>query len=134
MLGANAEIKNNILISANLIGETNQTFMSRPRHIVDLTSFNALAGKIYKQRNSLISFSAGLGLVRVDRNDLDLFSKKTEISETTVGIPLSIQAYAIGFQTIGVGLNLYGNLNTKQSTAGIHLSVALGRIATRARN
>jgi hypothetical protein len=137
MLVANAEIKNRILLSANWIGETNVRILdSRAGHDVDVNSFNLLAGKIYKQRHSLISFSTGLGLVKVDERDVGggVFGKVNPVGrETTVGIPVLVQAYAIGFQAIGVGLNLYGNLNTKQSTAGFQLSVALGRISTRPR-
>jgi hypothetical protein len=137
MLVANAEIKNHILISASTTGETNGILDFSATHSVDVSSFNMLAGKIYKQRHSLISFSAGLGLVKIDTHDSEpgIFGKVyPESSETTIGIPLLIQAYAIGFQTIGVGLNLYGNLNTKQSTAGIQVCLALGRIATRPRH
>jgi hypothetical protein len=77
-----------------------------------------------------------LGLVRVKswESGGGIFGKESPaVTETTVGIPLLVQAHAIGFQAVGVGLNLYGNLNTKQSTAGIQLAIALGRIATRPR-
>jgi 3-deoxy-D-arabino-heptulosonate 7-phosphate (DAHP) synthase len=130
-LVANAEIKNRILISAGWIGETSEKILDfSTNHSVNVSSFNALAGKIYKQRNSLISFSAGLGLVRLETRDTG-GARVSSVTETTIGIPLLVQAHAIGFQAIGVGLNLYGNLNMKQSTTGIHLSIALGRIATR---
>ena len=135
---ANAEIQNNILLSGSWIGETNVRILdSRASHNVDVSSYNALAGKVYKQRHSLISFSAGLGLVRVKSWDSGggVFGKVSPaVTETTVGIPLLIQAHAIGFQAVGVGLNIYGNLNMKQSTAGVHLNIALGRMTTRPRH
>ena len=129
MLGANAEVKNRLVVSLNWTGETSSVLDFTAKHVVDVNSFNILAGKIYKQRNSLMSFSAGLGLARV--HTFDSRNGAASYTETTVGLPLSIQAYAIGFQAVGAGLNLYANLNTKQSTAGIHVSLALGRISTR---
>lgn len=83
-------------------------------------SYNLLGGKIYKQKASLFSFSAGLGAVSFDDHP----------SKVTVGVPVLLQTYWVIGQTFGFGLNATANLNSIQPTAGLSLNIALGRIAT----
>jgi hypothetical protein len=83
----------------------------------DVEQFNVLGGKIFKEKASLFSVSAGLGIVYINK--------------ATVGIPVLFQVYLVGGQFIGIGLNACANLNPTEPTAGFSINIALGRMATR---
>ncbi len=132
-VNVNAEISNQWIITANAEIEANRflNFSSSPN--VQVTTYNVLAGKIYKGKISFFTLSAGIGLVDVyTYNNPGLFSDAPvhKSDQYTVGVPLLIQWYVIRFQAVGIGLSGYANLNTIQTTAGFNISVVFGRIAT----
>jgi hypothetical protein len=136
-INANAEISNRWLLTAN-VGIEQNTFLnlsSSPN--VQVTTFNILAGKIYKKKISFIALSAGLALVNVyTYNNAGLFGEAPvhKLNQYTVGVPLLIQGHVIRAQAVGIGLSGYVNLNTIQTTAGLNICLVFGRIATHKRD
>jgi len=126
---ANAELANRVLVTAGVQGET-KAFLSNS---AEVDSYNILVGKIFKKKFSLLSVSVGLSLVDVvNTTGYDLFSSQPPVKtdQYTIGIPILIQGYLVAFQTVSLGFNGYINLNTINTTAGIMVSVAIGRMAT----
>jgi len=128
---ANAELLNRWLISANVQGE-GPLFGDGN----EVTTFNVLAGKVFKQKFCFLTLSAGLGYISVTNvsNSFNFFSPAVTTQRSTIGLPIVVQGYLVAFQTLGIGLSGYVNLNTIQSTAGINICIALGRLSTHKRN
>jgi hypothetical protein len=126
-LDANAEFANRLLVTASFQGETNSILGG-----TQLASYNLLLGKIFKQRISMFTLSAGIGLVNVTTKSFNLFSTEPSVStsQTGIGLPIVIQGYLVAGQTVGFGVSGYLNLNTVKTTAGITFSLAIGHLAT----
>jgi len=123
-VNANQEFSYRLLITACAQAETNAFFGS-----TTIASYGVLAGEVFKQKFSLFTVSAGLSIVNVGTSS-GFFNSVPVTSQTTIGIPILIQGYLVGLQTVGLGLNAYANLNSIRSTLGLTLNLALGRMAT----
>jgi hypothetical protein len=134
MVKFNVEIKNQWLLGANFMSETNtKLFNGRSDNETDVNTTNLLAGKIFKQYGLIGSLSTGLGLVEVytrNNNNGTLSSTGIEQTKHTVGIPIVAQGYVVLFKTVGLGLGAYANINTIKTTAGFSLNFALGYMPT----
>ena len=131
-LGFHFEINRHVLITANIMGEANSfiDFSSKPK--IDVNTFNLLVGKISKQKSSIITYSAGLGLINYYKKTYPggFLSPLPAVTtkKYSIGIPLLISGYLIGFRTVGFGLSVYANLNTINTTAGLTLNFGIGRM------
>jgi hypothetical protein len=129
----NVQIPNNWLISAYIEGGTNKLGkFSDSNTYQDVVNFSLLAGKIARQKYTLLSVSAGLGLVdvRTGTGSYSLGTPYTNKDQYTVGVPIILQTYLVGLQACGIGLNANFNINTIKPTANINLCFALGRMQT----
>jgi hypothetical protein len=113
MYNANAEIGNHWLITS--LAQVEAKFFGSGN--ANIFTFGLQAGKVYKRGTGIFALSAGFAIMRV--ND-----------QKTAGVPVLIQAHTVILQTVGFGINLYANLNTISPSAGLNLTVALGRMAT----
>ncbi|MDB5132068.1 MAG: hypothetical protein JWR02_1817 [Mucilaginibacter sp.] len=138
----NAEIANQWVISAESKVEL-QSFLSSN---VTVTTYDILAGKIFKQKFSFITVSAGLGLV--DLNTVTTSTNAPTVSSTpqnqftltfpsytwhdqyALNIPIEVQMYFVPVTPFAVGVGAYVNLNTIRTTAGFTVRLALGRMST----
>jgi len=129
-INANAELSNRWIIAANVQGEG--PLFGNGNQVAEV---NVFAGKILKQKFSFFTLSAGLGYVSIANvtNSFNFNSPSVTTYRSTMGVAVSIQGFLVGFQTLGIGLSGYVNLNTIQSTAGINICVALGRLSTHKR-
>ena len=122
-LNGNLEISNNLLLTADLIADPG------PYGNVDL-NYAFLFGNIFKQKVSFLTASIGFELVNEITNSF-LFAR---VTNTGIGIPILIQGYVVAAQSVGLGINVYANINTVKSSAGISISLAFGRLSTHERN
>ena len=93
-------------------------------------SYSILLGKIFKQKYSFIVVSTGLAFDQSQSNDN---SSLGNTSGSGIGIPFLIQAYVVIGQAVGLGIGAYADLSTNKSTAGITLSLAIGKLSTHER-
>jgi len=134
MYSVNVQIPHNWLVTVDLDGGANRSGKTYDtNYSQSVISFNILAGKMARQKFSLFTLSAGLGLVDVHTGlgsyglqDAPYINK----DQYTLGIPIVIQGYLVGLQAFGIGFSGNINLNTIKPTAGINLSFALGRMQT----
>lgn len=136
-IGVQAELPKHWLISATFQTEFNhfgEKILGGAVHDVTINTSNVLIGRIHKQTYSLWSVSTGLSLVNMDIHDsYGVFPgapASTQNNRYTIGIPIVVQGYVVGGQFAGIGLSGYVSLNTLQTTAGVQLQVALGRMQT----
>ncbi len=93
-----------------------------------------LAGYLAENENGILSGSAGLSLVSVQRRGEFLGSSGMFSSDyssdirTTVGIPLEIQLIWTPIEFLGIGIDGFGNLNPEKSYAGVMLMLRVGRL------
>jgi hypothetical protein len=131
-LGANinGELPGRQLITANIIGDT-QSLLGGSEE----TNFGLLYGHIFKQGSFFFTVSAGISAVYFETADVYLFStmSSTKTSQSGVGVPILIQGYFVAGQVVGFGVNAYVNINSIQTTAGLTLTLALGRLSTHER-
>jgi len=128
----NAEISDHWFISTEGQVET-QTFLNLFGSNVGVATLNVLAGKIFKQRVTFITVSAGLGLVDVNTyNSGGLFSNTPPTSQTqyAFNVPIEVQVYFVPVTPFAVGVGAYLNLNAINTTAGITVRLAFGRMST----
>jgi len=97
------------------------------------TDYALLVGKCSHGHHRFASAATGIGLVRsVRRGRLVhppgwFFGGEYErLDRTTVGLPLDVKA-SLNASAVGIGLNLFGNLNTRGNFAGVALTLQLGR-------
>ena len=132
----NAQINQKLVLTGGLQGESNQSaalLNFSARHEVDLNSISLFIGKIYKQEYSMFIISAGLSYVQYQQiTTYGLFSATPDVNQSryTVGVPILIRGYWVLGQCVGLGAGVYGNFNTQQSSGGVSLLLAFGRIQT----
>jgi hypothetical protein len=131
----NAEISDHWFISTEGQVET-QTFLNLFGSNVSTATLNVLAWKIFKQRLTFITVSAGLGLV-----DLNTFSSgglfsttpSTSQDQYALNVPIEVNVYFVPVTPFAVGVGAYLNLNAINTTAGITVRLAFGRMSTHAK-
>ncbi len=136
-LAVQAEVPKHLLITSSYQAETNHFALKSVGgggHDVNIFTGNLLIGKVYKQPFSLYALSVGLSYIDMDIDDYyGTFlgaPPSTHSRRNTIGIPITIQGYIVGGQFAGIGINTYLNINILQTTAGVQLHAALGRIQT----
>lgn len=105
-----------------------------PSPIQSDTDYAVLVGRSSRSRRSVKSAAVGIGLVRSVRRGALIqegfwfFGPQHErLDRVTVGLPIDLKATA-NVRGIGIGVNLFGNLNTKGSFAGVALTLQLGKL------
>ncbi len=98
----------------------------------DVENYSILLGKITKQKFSFFTASAGISFV--SSHTTYLFSSRNNSNEAGIGIPILLQGYVVAAQAVGLGINVYANINTIGSSAGISFCLAFGRLSTHERN
>jgi hypothetical protein len=129
----NYQLRGNRLITFNAQGDLGEQVFYTPGHITNISAFDILGGKIYTGNSSLFIIQAGLGLVHAhsyDRTNIPTNIIYNETNRYTLGIPLSVHTYLVGFKAMGIGIGAWANLNLIQPVAGINLNYAFGRIIT----
>ena len=98
------------------------------------TDYSVLVGKRSGHGRTFSSIAAGIGLVRSVRRGALLappgwfFGGAYErLDRVTVGLPLDFKATA-NLPGIGIGVNVFANLNTRASFVGVALTVQLGKL------
>lgn len=132
-IDGNVELKKSILFTAIAQGESNSFLDFSTRESKDVSTFDLLLGKIYKQKSTLITMSSGLGLIMVNTRTSSggILYPSTNKKQSTIGIPLLFRAYGVAFRTVGIGIGFYSILNTIKTTAGVTFNVSIGRILPR---
>lgn len=136
-LDVNAELANHWAIAANIKGESNRfldIYQETPN--VDVTTYNILGGKIFKQRSSFLTVSAGLGLADVYTYTYLLpngsYAKDitSQQDRYALNIPIEVQMYFVPVTPFAVSIGAYVNINNVKTTAGISGKFSFGRMST----
>jgi hypothetical protein len=105
-----------------------------PTPALNDTDYAFLIGKFSGRRHSFKSAAAGIALVHsVRRGELleagywFLGPSYERIDRVTVGLPLDLRATA-NLVGVGVGVNLFANLNPAGSFAGLALTLQVGKL------
>jgi hypothetical protein len=128
-----AEMSNHWVISAEAKGETSLLLRSSPPpSYIDVTTYNILTGKIFKQSSSFITVLAGAGLANVDKNNNPDYSPgpASRQNRYTLNVPVEVQMYFVPATGFAVSIGAYVNLNNIKTTAGISGKLAFGRMST----
>ncbi|MBW4889799.1 hypothetical protein KXQ82_08730 [Mucilaginibacter sp. HMF5004] len=132
-INLNYQLRGNHLITLNAQGDLGEQAFYTPKHVTNISTFDILGGKIYSHNSSMFTLQAGLGLVHLhayDRTNIPSDIIYNESNRFSVGIPVSAQAYLVGFKAIGIGVGAWANLNLLQPVAGVNFNYAFGRIIT----
>lgn len=127
----NAEMSDHWFISTE--GQVETKTLNLFGSNVSTATFNVLAGKIFKQKLTFITVSAGLGLVDLNTfTSGGLFPTTPSSSKDQYGlnIPVEVNVYLVPVTPFAVGVGAYLNLNAINTTAGITLRLAFGRMST----
>jgi len=127
-INLNYELRGHHLITLNAQGDLGEQVFYTPEHITNISSFDILGGKIYAGNSSLFTLQAGLGMVHLhsyNRTNIPTPSIYNESNRFSIGIPLSAQAYLVGFKAAGIGVGAWANLNLLQPVAGLNLIMPL---------
>jgi len=89
----------------------------------DVIELGGMYGLSYKRPLIFLSASSGLGAVWVMQR-----SPSGRKRVTTVGIPLDFEAFFTPFRVLGIGVAVSGNINGKQSYAGVFFCLQLGKV------
>jgi hypothetical protein len=105
-----------------------------PTPALSSTDYAFLVGKISGGRHSFTSAASGIALVHsVRRGELlepgywFIGPSYERIDRVTIGLPLDLRATA-NLVGVGVGVNLFANLNPAGSFAGLALTLQLGKL------
>ncbi len=90
----------------------------------DFYDAGLLYGLISRNRNGYVSGAAGISAVFFDSS----FRKDQDISPTTVGIPLEIQAFWTPVPNFGLGIINYANINSQRSFYGAVIAIQLANL------
>jgi hypothetical protein len=96
------------------------------------TDYGVLVGWSSRSRRHVSSAAVGLGVVKsVRRGELlepGWFGDRYDrLDRTTLGVPIDLKTTA-NLGPVGVGVNMFGNVNAKGSFAGLALTVQLGKM------
>ncbi|HEV8253617.1 MAG TPA: hypothetical protein VGQ78_02585 [Vicinamibacteria bacterium] len=105
-----------------------------PTPALNDTDYAFLVGKFSGRRHSFTSAAAGIAVVHSVRRGAQIeapywfFGGTHErIDRVTVGLPLDLRATA-NLVGVGVGVNLFANLNPAGSFAGLALTLQVGKL------
>jgi hypothetical protein len=99
------------------------------------SDLSVLYGRMYSGRFGFVSGGAGLGLVHGVRRGQLLSTEPgwfgrshyERLTDTTVGLAFSAKT-VLGFRYAGLGLEGFGNVNSKASFVGLALTVDVGKL------
>ncbi len=126
----NVEIARDWFITAEFEDDVN-SHGSYPDDDAKYFNYNIMAGKMYKKKFGLATWSAGLGFIdeaTIQSEGVYPLEMLVFKDRYTLGIPFKVQGYLVEFKAIGLGLGIYGNLNLFQTKAGVDISLAIGRL------
>ena len=146
----NAELSGNYVVSASAQAEFNRFEINilgpASGDFTYVYNYDLLFGKIFKQRISFFTISAGLGVINYTSytDSVYVISQGSGLFNSTYGavtinqrnryalnIPILLQGYLVIAKPVAIGFSGYVNLNRVHTTAGITLNIALGRMTTR---
>ncbi len=146
----NAELPGSYVVSAYAQAEFNRfaiNVLGPPSgDFTYVYNYDLLCGKIFKQRISFFTISAGLGVINYTSytDSIYVISQGSGLFNSTYGavrinprdryalnIPILLQGYLVIAKPVAIGISGYVNLNSIHTTAGITLNIALGRMTTR---
>ena len=93
---------------------------NRPEKVWD---FGALFGLNQRASKGFASIATGLAFVGGNNIKNEKTNSKTF---QTIGLPLELQLFWTPFSKIGFGIYGFGNLNSKESFAGVLISIKIG--------
>jgi len=102
-----------------------------PRPNLSISHFGILYSKFRRSPENIISIGAGPALVRfTDRGDLikDNYPSASEYEKIVSNyFGFIIHGQALAFRKIGIGLNLYANINSRNTFLGFFISLYFGK-------
>ena len=93
-----------------------------------MRSLEITYGRVYKSRRLFSSISAGLGLAtelakgKIQSSSL-FFNRYEKISYRTIGFPISAKAFWLPSTHIGLGAEVFANLNRLNTFYGVNFSI-----------
>jgi len=140
MLTANAEIGHHYVFSAVAETETNGYGQAATNN-QDVTRFNVLFGKIFRQQYTFLTVSAGVGTVDFSTYDMVHDDNTPATSWQYIRanykyryafeVPVMVQYYLLMSKTVSFGIQGFVNFNRIRTTEGFSLDFAFGRMRTR---
>jgi hypothetical protein len=92
-------------------------------HTSRLLELSGMYGLSHRTSFLLLSVSSGIGMVRMRE-----YTPNGQKVSTTLGIPLEGEVLITPLPTVGVGMNVFGNLNGKSSYWGVLSCISLGKL------
>jgi hypothetical protein len=129
-INGNAELPRRQLIAFDAQLEPKSSLLG---YGTDVASVGVLYGHIFKDNYALYTISGGIGMVWVDTSSEGMYTSNFS-SQNGVCVPIVIRAYLVMGQFFGLGLGAYVNINSIQTTAGVNVSFAFGRLTTHERD
>src|SRR5665213_183157 len=131
MLTASSGIGHHYVFSAVAETEVNH-FWSTETNNLDVTRYNVLFGKIFRQQYTFLTLSAGVGTVNFTTYDRvnDNTSKYTS-NKDAFEVPVMVQYYVLMSKTVSFGIQGFVDFNRIRTTEGFSLNFAFGRMRTR---
>jgi hypothetical protein len=117
-------------ISNSKYSETMAGGQTTPETIWDV---GALYGLISKRSFGYISISGGVSLVGGKIHgeylgNINWINTYEQINVITPGIPLEAQIFLTPFRSLGLGVNVFANLNPKKTFGGVLFCIQIGKL------
>lgn len=131
MLTASAEIGHHYVFSAVAETEVNH-FWSTETNNLEVTRYNVLFGKIFRQQYTFLTVSAGVGTVNFTTYDrLNDNTFKNTSDRYAFEVPVMVQYYLLMTKNVSFGIQGFVDFNRIRTTEGFSINFAFGRMRTR---
>ena len=88
-----------------------------------INEISGMYGLNYHISFLFLSLSTGVGMVWIKKG-----VSPSEVTSTTLGLPIDAEIFISPLPMLGIGLKLIGNLNSKSSYRGILICIQLGKL------
>ncbi len=138
-IGANMEFafqKNNAVYGLGARGLQEFDIFASSNIIPSISSIDITYGKSFNKKSFFVSVSVGAGWV-TDVQPGKLLSYGSgffgpdyyeKITNHTIGLPISAKIFWVPFRFYGIGLELYANINSKNTFYGINICHQFGKL------
>lgn len=117
------------LRTAQVINMNNFFFFFGTGELSSVRDVAFLYGRVKTSENSRASLAAGIGFARSALQDAVFFVPTSRAkTEKAVGLALETQFCVQPTAFLGIGVNGFGNINSKNSFYGVTLSLQLGKL------
>jgi|GEM_PF-5090107 len=131
MLTASAEIGHHYVFSAVAETEVNHFWPAETGNL-DVTRYNVMLGKIFRQQYTFLTVSAGVGTVNFTTYDrLNDNTLKNTSDRYAFEVPVMVQYYLLMTKNVSFGIQGFVDFNRIRTTEGFSLNFAFGRMRTR---